>query len=164
ARIEQIADRFLEATPHQVLELGALLLGRAGLPAEQLLGGLHAPVEAPLSALARHISVLSTRLHRAPTGVDLVAALGGTERQLSAMAARYFRRYHATVSGWRDYLFWLRVELGVVALRSGQRPSEVSRWLGFRSPSALCHAFKDAGLASPGSWRPGHEPEVPRVP
>jgi hypothetical protein len=162
ARVEDMAADLLRASPQDVLELGLLLLGRSELPRERLAAGLHAPDDARLAQLAQRICQLSSCLNLTPTGVDLAGALGGNERRMSELAVRYFRRYHATVSGWRDYLFWLRIELGISALKSGVRPVEVSPWLGFRSLSALDHAFRRAGLAPPGAWlgsrRPGEEP------
>ena len=62
----------------------------------------------------------------------------------------HFRRFHISVSSWRQYVQGMRVGLGSFFMSQRRaRTEHVSRLLGFGSPTSFCHAFHDAGLPSP---------------
>lgn len=115
-------------------------------------------------SVAAMVAALTSRLDTSPTSTELSDALQLDERRTSEAAARYFSRFHATVGGWRDYLRWLRLELALSAFSAGRSTQDVARWLGFRSPNALLHSMKKAGLPAPGALRDAEaDPEPERA-
>lgn len=89
-----------------------------------------------------------------PMAIDLGAALGIGDRHAMRLAKRFFQRFFVTASGWREYVRGMRLELGVfLASNAGATTEEVSRALGFASPTALCHAFHSVGMPSPHEVR-----------
>ncbi len=96
------------------------------------------------------------RLERSPDTEDLVRELGYTRRTLArrlrGLAQRH--RMYERADDWRTERDFYR---GLVATMFLSHPdattASIARMLGYRSPAALCHAFKRAGLPSPGSVR-----------
>lgn len=104
---------------------------------------------------ASAVAELTSRLEAHPGVDDLAIRLEAPPRRASEMAASYFRRHHASFSGWRSYVGTLRVELGLAALRTRRvRSAHVARWLGYRSAPALYHALERRGV-SPSAWAEG---------
>lgn len=98
-------------------------------------------------------SVLS-RTHDWPMAVDVASALALGERQVTRLAAEYFRALYVSVDSLGAYLTKSRMWLVTAAMTSlGARTEEVARHFGFSSPVAMCHAFTAADLPSPGSFR-----------
>ena len=86
--------------------------------------------------------------------VDLADALGCSERTTLRVSSAYFRSLYVSVDSLRDYVASGRLWVAAAAMLSnGARTEIVSRKLGYSSPVALCHAFADAGLPSPGRLR-----------
>jgi hypothetical protein len=100
------------------------------------------------SSLATALSQLGTH----PAVEDLVRDLGWNprlvHRRITGMADRYALAY----DNWRGALGYART-LGAVRLLSapGATTDNVARLAGFRAATALCHAFAERGLPSPGS-------------
>lgn len=89
-----------------------------------------------------------------PMAVDLSTTLGCTERHALRLANDYFRTLHMSVRTWREYVLGMRLGVATLAMSSPTaRTEDVSSWLGFACPSALCHSFAAAGLPSPGAIR-----------
>lgn len=89
-----------------------------------------------------------------PMVVDLSGALGLGERQTQRLLADYFQRYYVTAPSWRQFVYGMRLEVGVfLASSPGATSDIVARALGFASAAALCHAFHRAGLPSPQAVR-----------
>ena len=60
------------------------------------------------------------------------------------------QRFHLSASSWREFLSCLRLEMGSFFMGApNARTEDVSRYLGFSSPTSFCHALQDAGLPSP---------------
>lgn len=97
-------------------------------------------------ALERVFFPLSAR----PMAIDLARALGVGERQALRRANAFFGDYYTQRSSWREYLYIMRVGLSTFFIGHPRaRTDQVSRLLGFSSPTSLCHALHDAGLPSP---------------
>jgi methylphosphotriester-DNA--protein-cysteine methyltransferase len=103
--------------------------------------------------LATSVATVTNALEASPTSIDLTALLNRPARSVSEAAKTYFQAFHATVGSWRDYLHFLRLELGVSAFSAGLGTAHVARWLGFRHASSLLHSFAREGLPSPGALR-----------
>jgi hypothetical protein len=89
-------------------------------------------------------------LARQPMAVDLAETLGVSERHALRQTSGFLRRFHLSASSWREFLQCLRVEMGTFFMSVPRaRTEDVSRFLGFCSPTSFCHAFHDAGLPSP---------------
>ncbi len=100
-----------------------------------------------------------------PMAIDLGAALGIGDRHAMRLAKRFFHRFFVTATGWREYVRGMRLELGVfLASNAGATTEEVSRALGFASPTALCHAFHAVGMPSPLEVRRRLARGEPRAP
>lgn len=123
------------------------------------LGGLLERVRMPANASEREgrvadsVAAVTNELFLSPATVDLTVLLHRPERRVSDAAKAYFEQFHATVASWRDYLHYLRLELGVSAFSAGLGTSTTARWLGFRRASSLLHSFAREGLPSPGVLR-----------
>lgn len=100
--------------------------------------------------VARVLWDVAGDLTQQPMAIDLSRALGISERHALRCANRYFRQYCLSASSWREFIGALRVEMGTFFMgAAGARTEDVSRLLGFSSPTAFCHALEDAGLPSP---------------
>jgi hypothetical protein len=129
------------------------------------LASLGVPVwlDAPRAALpvpsrhARFARALQSKLFplaSQPMSVDLERTLGVGPRQIQRLAAEYFERYYVTAVGWRQFVYGMRLEVGVFLASNPRSTTEaLADALGFASPTALCHAFHDAGLRSPQSLK-----------
>jgi AraC-like DNA-binding protein len=86
--------------------------------------------------------------------IDEVAGdLGVSVRHVHRSMAAAAQRHAMPWTSWRAELHRSRI-LAALRLLSVPRASTegVARFTGFRSASALCHAFDDAGLPSPGTF------------
>ncbi len=99
-------------------------------------------------ALDRALSLLDAQ----PMSVDLEHALGLSARQVNRVVSEFHARYGFNAGTWRDARNRRRLLVGA-ALFSQPRATliEVARAVGYRSETALCRAFANAGLPSPGS-------------
>jgi AraC-like DNA-binding protein len=96
--------------------------------------------------LWRHLMTLPDQ----PMAVDLASALGVSERHALRQTSDYLRAFHLSASSWRELVQCLRIEMGTFFMGSPRaRTEDVSRALGFRSPTSFCHAFQHAHLPSP---------------
>jgi AraC-like DNA-binding protein len=100
------------------------------------------------AALDRALSLLDAQ----PMSVDLERALGLSARQVNRVVSDFNARYGFNAGTWRDARNRRRLLVGA-ALFSQESATldEVARAVGYRSETALCRAFANAGLPSPGS-------------
>lgn len=96
------------------------------------------------------------RLEHSPDTQDLIALLGFTRRTLSRRLRQLSECYRMDAGAY-DWRSERDVYRGIVAAMFLSHPDAttigVSRMLGYRSAEALCHAFRRAGLPSPGRVR-----------
>ncbi|MFO0729138.1 MAG: hypothetical protein U1E65_35490 [Myxococcota bacterium] len=105
-------------------------------------------------AVAQALEASLFPLKGQPMVVDFSAALGTGERQTQRLLADYFRRFYVTAPGWRQFVYGMRLEVGVFLASNRRATTEIlARALGFASSGALCHAFHRAGLPSPQGVR-----------
>lgn len=96
------------------------------------------------------------RLEQSPDTDDLAGALGCTRRTLTRRLRRLAKhhRMYERAEDWRTERDFYR---GLVAMMFLSHPDattkSVARLLGYRFAEALCHAFRRAGLPSPGRVR-----------
>jgi AraC-like DNA-binding protein len=153
ARWIAAADAF-EADPsvHGVAKL--LDAARAsGLPFERLSAGDLASDAPPLGdqRLAHAMGDALTRLDAHPAIEEVGDALGWNVRTVHRRIAAIAERYVLPWAHWRSALHHTRVVHAIRLLAApGATTEGVARATGFRSPTALCHAFANAGLPSPG--------------
>jgi AraC-like DNA-binding protein len=99
------------------------------------------------TAISRQLAAIEA----SPAIKDLSARLGWNERRIHRGAGELARAYRLTWQNWREAIYRARM---LQALRlvgaPGATTELVARLAGYRSPSALCHAFAKAGLPSPG--------------
>lgn len=130
------------------------LLRAAGLPFERLRA---ADLEAQSAAeteqrLTDSVMTSLAHLERFPAIEDVVGALGWNARTVHRRLERVAERYVLPWSHWRSALHHTRITQAVRWLGAPGATTElVAKLTGFRSPTALCHAFADAGLPSPGT-------------
>jgi AraC-like DNA-binding protein len=100
------------------------------------------------AALDRALSLLDAQ----PMSVDLENALGLSARQVNRVVSDFNARFGFNAGTWRDARNRRRL-LVSAALFSQPRATlgDVARAVGYRSETALCRAFANAGLPSPGS-------------
>lgn len=150
ARLRDVATRVVvEATaPAAIRELFAILRS-VGIPLE--LDDL--PVEvSPMSAVNAAVARWLSSLDRFPSIDDVAADVRWNQRRVHRAVAALARQYAVPWSDWRSALHAFRILNATRLLRSPRATTEeVARLTGFRSPSALCHAFANANLPSPGA-------------
>jgi len=153
-RVRTLADALEARSLPPVLEVGRDVLDalRAhGFPLEPDAleeSAQHVDVSSP--QFARLLWQLAGQLSRQPMAVDLSRALDLSERHALRLASQHFQRFHVSASSWREFLNCLRLEMGAFFMSApAARTEEVSRFLGFSSPTGFCHALQDAGLPSP---------------
>jgi AraC-like DNA-binding protein len=154
ARLIELGRALLQpAGPAQAVARMLELLRAMGLPLESVTARdleadetdchdqrLHQEMGEHLSRLDRHPSIdeLSERIawnHRR------------IHRHIASSAARHALPWHT----WRGALQYARLLRTIQLLGSPRATTErVARAVGFRSPSALCHALAEGGLPSPG--------------
>ena len=122
-----------------------------GLPfAPDALGGKGPRIDVSSTDFARVLWSLAGNLSGQPMAVDLSEALRVSERHALRRASSFLRRFCLSASSWREFMNALRLEMGAFFMSApGARTEDVSRFLGFASPTGFCHAFQDAGLPSP---------------
>jgi len=97
------------------------------------------------------------RLDESPDVEDVVGYLGSNRRTLARRLSRLDRQYRIYGDAgveWRAQRDTYRLLVGSIFLSHPDATTNgVARLLGYRSPEALCHAFANAGLPSPGAIR-----------
>ena len=106
--------------------------------------------DAKAGRFARTLWHRAMDLESQPMAVDLADALGVSERHALRQTSQFLQQFHLSASSWRELMQCLRLEIGTFFMSNPNAKTEdVSRYLGFRSPTGFCHAFHDAGLPSP---------------
>ncbi|HEX3344245.1 MAG TPA: hypothetical protein VHS09_06715, partial [Polyangiaceae bacterium] len=117
-------------------------------------GELHERLDARAELARRVHAACSTALASLPMRpamVDVVSALETHPRQIHRLVAAVAERYRLPWAHWRATLHHLRLAHALRLLSApGATTEHVARRTGFRSPTALCHAFAKGGLPSPG--------------
>lgn len=116
---------------------------------------LREAVPPAVAQLSTAIDDLLSSLGDRPAIVDLETRLGWSRNRIHTVLERFQRTYafHIT-GGWRPLYHWWRVPLGLALMSTGKlRTEDAATMLGYASPRALCNAFANAGLPSPGSVR-----------
>jgi hypothetical protein len=106
-------------------------------------------------ALIDAIDETLSRLDAGPAVIELEGKLGRARRTVSRRASALHERYGlsglAGVS-WRSVRDFYRVLLGAILATHPRMTTRVlASTLGYGSAEALCHAFANAGLPSPGA-------------
>jgi AraC-like DNA-binding protein len=138
-----------EASAEIVRVLRSLGVGFERLRAADLARPPAAEEQRLATVVGHHLSNL--RAH--PALEDLVSDLGWNARQVHRRLAANAKRYGLPWEHWRALLHHMRLVSALRLLSAPGATTElVARLTGFRSPSALCHTFDDAGLPSPGAF------------
>lgn len=132
------------------------ILRGEGLPFDpwspsDLMESVPLPIRRLSAALDTTISALSDR----PGMFELESLLGWSRQHISHVTSTFQKRYWLSSGGsWRNQSQAWRILVGSSLMsRPEARTEKVARLLGYGSPSALCRAFANAGLPSPGSLR-----------
>ena len=127
------------------------VLRASGAPLERdAIASIARDVPDQAHAFARALERSFGREGEQPMAVDLSRELGVGERQIHRRASDHFRRFHLSVSSWREYVTGIRISVGTFLMSAPDARSEsVARYLGYSSPSAFCHALRDHDLPSP---------------
>jgi AraC-like DNA-binding protein len=151
ARLRELAPQLAGPEPARVTLQIMALLRAAGLPLatvdEGYLADRTSEADRRLSAIvAKHLG----NLEQHPAIEDVTAEIGWTARHVNRRLAALAQQYAFPWEHWRASLHHARM-LAALRLASVGAPTEmIARKTGFRSPTALCHAFAKAGLPSPG--------------
>ena len=150
ARLSRRAAR-MHVTPPREWALGTLSMLRAlGLAAPHF--SLDAEPPAPLVAkLYGELATVRQRLSEHPALSEVADTLGVSERQARRAFDDLDRELGVGTAGWREYLADTRLSTAQQLLSIPQLPlARVARLSGFRSATALCHAFAERNGRSPG--------------
>lgn len=106
----------------------------------------------PMSALNAAVARWLSALERFPSIDDVAAEVSWNQRRVHRALTALTTQYAVPWTDWRSALHAFRLLNATRLLRSPRATTEqVARLTGFRSPSALCHAFTRASLPSPGA-------------
>jgi AraC-like DNA-binding protein len=137
--------RAIEALSALVRRLGEVdVISEAA--ARQASTGAPAPLRRVWSALRPHVEhmILSSTLD------DASELSGRSVNQVARDIQRVLAMFGLVGPGLRAYANYQRIRGAVVALSAdGMSVTEVARVCGYRSPEAMCHAFRLAGMPPP---------------
>lgn len=103
------------------------------------------------SRLSAAIGHQLARLGTHPSIDDVGNELGWSSRHVNRRFAELAKNHGLTFHRWRSLLHHTRMLMASRLLAAPGATTElIARLTGFRSPSALCHAFAKAGWPSPG--------------
>lgn len=156
ARFAQLADvlsaggdpRTLAGAMADVLSLLRTFgVGFARVSAADLAHATAAEEQRLHSAVNAHLS----QLRAFPAIDDVIDDIGWNARRVHRHVQSMARRYRLPWETWREALHYTRLLQAVRLLAAPGATTElVAKLTGFRAPTALCHAFADGGLPSPG--------------
>jgi len=105
----------------------------------------------PTQALQNAMSARLAALQELPAIDEIATTLGWDQRRVHRQMTQLRDTYRIVWRHWRELLHQARMLRALQLLTIPSATTElVARLSGFRSPSALCHAFANAGLPSPG--------------
>lgn len=155
-RVAELADLLDGPTAREaVLELLELMRARGFALGRVSLADLtRSDREAcQLQLLQNALSERLTALHEFPTLEEVSAKLSWDQRRVHRRLARLRETYGIVWLHWREFVHQARMLRAMQLLTVPAATTElVARLSGFRSPSALCHAFAKAALPSPGRF------------
>jgi AraC-like DNA-binding protein len=136
----------------------------AGLTARLRAAGIDVPLHRGVehdAAGQRVIDALDgalSRLDLHPQSVDLEARLGCSRWTLTRVLHQFHTTYGVCGIGggtdWRSVRDFARLQgARILSTQEGASLGAVARSVGYRSTEAMCHAFANAGLPSPGQVR-----------
>jgi AraC-like DNA-binding protein len=112
------------------------------------------PVPGSLQRVADAVGGHLSRIGDKPGTADLEAALGVSRRRVAQLVAELSSRYGMNGTDWRTMRDRWRLQAAMLAMSHREaRTEEVARAVGYGSPNAFCHAFREAKLPSPGLIR-----------
>jgi AraC-like DNA-binding protein len=123
-------------------------------PDTAALDSIDGPSQIGISAIDAVLNDLRVK----PQLQDLEARLGCSRWTLQRSFHRLNRTYGlrglAGATDWRAMRAFARLRVGGLLMSHPRaKTREVADYLGYRSPDAMCHAFANAGLPSPGQLR-----------
>lgn len=151
ARLRQLVPKLEGPAPARTILAIMDLLRATGLPLARVDEGYlteRAPEDDQVlsSTMAKYLS----RLEAFPAIEEVSAELGWSTRHVSRRIAELARRHSLPWKSWRASLHQARILAALRLASVGATTELIARKTGFRSPTALCHAFSKAGLPSPG--------------
>lgn len=153
--LAQVDGRTLHATAPIVAD-AFRALAADGLPVDpRAAEGVAAGGSASDQALFDAIDAALANLEASPAVVGLEQQLGWARRTVSRRASELHQRYGIQGldgESWRSVRDFYRVLIGTIFASSPDITTRgLATILGYTSPDALCHAFANAGLPSPGA-------------
>ena len=129
------------------------VLRSLGFPVEKLArGDLVSKTKPHEARLSIAINEQLSNLEAHPSVDDVADDLAWSARHVNRRFAELAMAYGLTHPSWKATLHEMRLVTSFRMLSvPGATTELVARRTGFRSPSALCHAFAKAGLPSPGT-------------
>ncbi len=152
ARLRELVPGLEGPTPARTtLEIMDVLRAN-GLPLARIDEGYLADRTTPEErALSAAIAKYLGRLEDFPAIEEVSAELGWSSRHVSRRIAELAKRHAFPWESWRASLHQARILAALRLASVGATTELIARKTGFRSPTALCHAFSKAGLPSPGA-------------
>lgn len=112
------------------------------------------PVAPALQRVADAVGASLSNIGGAPSTRDLERSLGVTRRRVSQLIGEVASRYGMNGMDWRTMRDRWRVMSSLLAMSHPKaRTEEVASAVGYGSPNAFCHAYRQASLPSPGRVR-----------
>lgn len=130
-------------------------LRSAGLPFDAWKArDLVAPVPAVLQRVADAVGRSLSSLASKPGAADLERELGVSRRRVADLVSDLAAKYGLNGGDWRTIRDRWRLNTALLAMSHPRaRTESVATAVGYGSPNALCHAFREANIPSPGSIR-----------
>ena len=131
------------------------LLRSAGVPFDAWRArDLVAPVPSSLQRVADAVGRNLSRLGDSPGMAELERELGVSRRRVAQLVGELAGRYGLNGTDWRTMRDRWRVLASLLAMSNpAARTEVVARAVGYGSANALCHAYREANLPSPGLVR-----------
>lgn len=132
------------------------ILRAEGLPFDEVSAAcMQQEVSRPVLALNDAVCKALSSLGRGPSLDELEKTLGRSRSWIHQTLSKLQQGYGLRPSGgWRSLHTAWRLHMAVALMSApAVRTEDAAAWLGYGSPVALCNAFANAGLPSPGSIR-----------
>jgi AraC-like DNA-binding protein len=152
-----LSQEIAESQSFAVGAIGRVLacLRAAGVPFDSWRAkDLLAPVPIQLQRVATAVGRNLSRIGARPGTAELEQELGLSRRRVAQLIGELTARYGMNGTDWRTLRDRWRLGSSILLMSNPRaRTENVARAVGYGSPNALCHAYREANLPSPGSVR-----------
>jgi AraC-like DNA-binding protein len=110
-----------------------------------------APAPAPMARLYAALGHALSNLNQHPSLPEMAEVMRASERHVNRQLAQLAQRYSHSFVGWRDFVHEMRLDWATQLLSiPGISHARIADLAGYRSVSALHHAYHQRGADTPG--------------